>query len=320
MTFHQRPVFWLIPLVLLGVIFAAFFSANSSPQKRDNIASVCDSTVLRHTVDLPGGMVTIGSNAAYPEEAPANERYIEPFNLDAHEVTNAQFAEFIDATGYVTSAERATQLGFEANGSAVFRAAGWQFIAGADWRQPEGPNSTYNPLEPVVHVSREDAMAYAEWLGRRLPTEAEFEYAARSGNFETRYAWGEELTPGGQYMANTWQGAFPVADVASDGFSGRAPVGCFPPNKFGLYDMIGNVWEWTSSPYYPQHNIEPETQAADNGQGFDPRQPGLPVGVLKGGSYLCAENYCRRYRPSARHAQDLELGTNHIGFRTASDL
>lgn len=274
------------------------------------------------TADIPAGHFRMGSVAFYPDEAPVTDAAVTAFNIDVHEVTNAQYRRFVEETGYVTSAERATDLGFAENGSAVFLNAHWQFVPGADWRHPDGPGSSIKgrDLDPVVQVSQEDAKAYASWLGRRLPTEAEYEYAARGGLNGAEYAWGDELHPNGANLANTWQGVFPFADTGDDGHTGRAPVGCFPANRFGAYDMIGNVWEWTADAYYPGHGEDAAAAGLDHPNGLDPRQPNLPVGVIKGGSYLCAENFCRRYRPAARHAQDVMLGTNHIGFRTAADV
>lgn len=174
----------------------------------------------------------------------------------------------------------------------------WRYVPGAHWRHPEGPDApAAAPEEPAVQIAYEDAKAYAKWVGGRLPTEAEWEYAARGGLEQAVYAWGETFTPGGEQMANTWQGIFPVQNTSDDGYSARAPVACFPPNGFGLYDMIGNVWEWTSSEY------------------GDPA-----IGVIKGGSYLCAENFCARFRPAARHPQEKDFSTNHIGFRIVWDI
>ncbi|MGC6512445.1 MAG: formylglycine-generating enzyme family protein [Parvibaculales bacterium] len=253
-------------------------------------------------VALPGGTALIGSNRGYPEERPARKISIAPINIDATEVTNAQFRAFIDATGYVTDAEK-PQPGFDMAGGAVFTLPGpsnpswWKFVAGANWRHPEGPDSHIEGRDndPVVQVTLTDARAYAAWAKRRLPREAEWEYAARAGS-ETAYVWGAERTPDGREMANYWQGAFPVQNSLRDGYGLRAPVGCFAPNDFGLYDMIGNVWEWT------------ETRAG----GTDNE----PVHVIKGGSFLCAENYCRRYRAPARQFHESGFSTNHIGFRT----
>lgn len=248
--------------------------------------------------------ITIGSDVTYPEERPARQIRISAFDIDVTEVTNAQFAEFVKATKYVTDAERA-QPGFGAAGAAVFKTPTathpnwWQFVEGANWRHPEGPDSNIvgRDMDPVVQVTFNDARAYADWTGRQIPTEAEWEYAA-GGGATTLYVWGNELTPKGEHMANYWQGAFPLTNTEEDGFARRAPVGCFPQNAFGLYDMIGNVWEWTATEY--------QESASE------------PIMTIKGGSYLCAENYCRRYRAAARQAQEAGLPTNHIGFRTVA--
>ncbi len=266
--------------------------------------------------------------------------------MDAHTVTNAEFAAFVQATGYRTVAERPLDpsLYQEAQpelltpGSAVFvMPTGrvdmrdvhnrWAYLPGANWFHPEGPGSTLAGREqqPVVHVVFEDAAAYAAWAGKQLPTEAEWEFAARGGLDGATFCWGDEFTPDGRYMANTWQGTFPFHDAGADGFVGRAPVGSFPPNGYGLYDMAGNVWEWTADWYSPRHPAEPESPCClpQNPRGgsealsYDPQQPAvrIPRKVIKGGSYLCAPNYCRRYRPAARHPQMIDTATCHIGFR-----
>jgi len=250
------------------------------------------------------GSAQIGSDKGYPEERPVRTVDIAAFNMDATEVTNGQFARFVNETGYVTSAEK-IQLGFDTAGAAVFTPPNatnptwWRFVEGANWRQPDGPESSIEgrDSDPVVQVSHEDAKAYAAWAGRALPSEAQWEYAARAGS-QTRYVWGETRTIDGVEQANTWQGAFPIQNTEDDGFLRRAPVGCYSPNAFGLYDMIGNVWEWTDTVYR--------------------QSEGEPVYVIKGGSFLCAENYCRRYRPAARQPQEAGFATNHIGFRTVS--
>lgn len=257
-------------------------------------------------VSLPGGTTYIGADDSYPEEAPRRMAKVGDFSIDATEVTNRQFARFIDETGYVTDAERA-QPGFGVPGGAVFtlptvdNPSWWRFVANANWRQPEGPESNIEgrDSEPVVQVSLADARAYAQWAGRRLPTEAEWEYAARAGS-QTRYVWGDTRTPEGREMANGWQGTFPLQNTQADGYGLRAPVGCFPPNGFGLYDMIGNVWEWTETPWSPS-----------------PRD--VTEHAIKGGSFLCAPNFCHRTRAPARQAHDTTFSTNHLGFRTIGD-
>jgi formylglycine-generating enzyme required for sulfatase activity len=203
----------------------------------------------------------------------------------------------------------------------------WTFLKGADWRHPYGPDSSIAGLgdHPVVHVAFADAQAYAEWAGKELPTEAEWEFAARGGLDGAAYAWGDELTPGGRHRANTWQGHFPHQNLCQDGFARTSPVTAFPPNGYGLHDMIGNVWEWTSDWYAPRHSADapkacciPENpRGGSEAASYDPRQPAIriPRKVVKGGSHLCAPNYCRRYRPAARHAHPVETSTSHIGFR-----
>ena len=273
-------------------------------------------------VRVPAGGFTMGAEFAYPEEGPAHPQQVAEFWIDRFEVTNAQFAAFVKATGYVTLAERgisnpADPAARPIPGSAVFKpliaegafdpfASWWHFVEGADWRHPQGPDSSIEGLEqhPVVHIAYEDAEAYANWLGHELPTEAQFEYAAQTSG---------RKNAAGEFASNTWQGFFPLQNDPLDGHLGTAPVGCYTANALGLYDLIGNVWEWTSSTYYMSHNF-PTLQ--DWPQGYDPAQPGEPVGVIKGGSYLCAPNYCMRYRPEARQAQSKGLGTSHIGFRT----
>lgn len=257
-------------------------------------------------VRLSASTSIIGSDSAYREERPIRRVRVMAFDIDATEVTNGQFARFVEAVGYVTDSER-PQSGFGVAGGAVFMPPSlrnpnwWRFVEGANWRHPEGPSSSIQGREhfPVVQVSFNDARAYADWAGRRLPTEVEWEYAARGGA-ETVYVWGHERAPGGKEHANTWQGSFPINNTVADGYLLRAPVGCFPPNHYGLYDMIGNVWEWTDTLYR--------------------RVPGEAVYTIKGGSFLCAENFCRRYRAPARQAQQAGLTTNHTGFRTVSSI
>ena len=246
---------------------------------------------------------TLGEENGYPEER-IRQSSFDGFDIDRTEVTNADFANFVEATGYVTTAET-PQPGFGKPGGAVFMSPTvtnpnwWQFVEGASWRHPDGPQSSIqsHPNDPVVQVSLKDALAYADWSGRHLPTEAQWEYAARGGT-TTTYIWGDNLTVDGQEKANTWQGAFPIQNTVEDGFDRRAPVGCFDPNGYGLYDMVGNVWEWTRTEF-------PQSQSP---QGF----------AIKGGSYLCAESFCARYRAPARQSQEADFSTNHIGFRTVS--
>lgn len=297
-------------------------------------------------VAIPGGTFRMGSNDHYPEEAPVHRVTIGAFRIDRTPVTNGQFKEFVRATGHVTTAQvppdPADYPGALPHmlyaGSLVFappqRAVDlrdwsqwWSFMKGADWRHPYGPKSNANVLDnhPVVHVSYADALAYARWAGKDLPTEAEWEFAARGGLDRAEFAWGEELTPGGRHMANTWQGNFPLRNLAKDGYERTSPVTAFPPNGYGLHDMIGNVWEWTSDWYSPVHEADapkacciPENPRGGREDGsYDSCQPNIliPRKVLKGGSHLCAPNYSRRYRPAARHAEPVDTSTSHVGFR-----
>jgi len=293
---------------------------------------------------IPGGAFTMGSNDHYPEEAPAHRVRVDPFWIDRYAVTNREFARFVEATGYVTLAERpanpADYPGAKpellAPSSVMFRKAKeridltdhynwWIYVAGADWRHPRGPGSTIKGLwkHPVVHVAFEDAEAYAAWAGKALPTEAEWEFAARGGLEGAEFTWGDEFTPGNRHMANTWQGEFPWQNLLQDGYEGTAPVGAFPPNGYGLYDMAGNVWEWTTDWYQDHGRIAKSCCTLENPRGGDPdasRDPRLPDvriprKVMKGGSHLCAPNYCRRYRPAARMPQGIDTSTCHLGFR-----
>jgi len=249
---------------------------------------------------IPGGEVTLGSNDFFPEERPLRAESVEGFWISAHAVTNAEFARFAEETGYVTLAERD---GPEEGGGAVFgldapdgsEAGWWRLDADADWRRPQGGSSSIEGREryPVVQIAYEDALAYARWRGHDLLREAEWEHAARGGLDGAAYVWGDEVRPGGAYLANHWQGQFPFEDSGADGYAGLAPVGCFPPNGYGLYDMAGNVWEWTSDLWdRPGHR------------------------VIKGGSFLCSDSYCHRYRPAARQPGDETFSTEHLGFRT----
>lgn len=264
------------------------------------------------TVQLTGGRFMMGAASVYDEEGPARMVEVGPFDIDATEVTNAQFAEFVGATGYVTDAEK-TQAGFGQAGGVIFTLPTprnpnwWQFVAGTNWRHPDGPDSSLagRDHEPVVQISYNDALAYAAWRGRRLPSEAEWEFAARAGS-QSLYVWGDERAPEGREMANSWQGAFPIQNTGRDGFLNRAPVGCFPANAFGLHDMIGNVWEWTDTAF--------------SGAAGTPSAAEEKVFAIKGGSYLCAPNFCARTRAAARQPQEAGFPTNHIGFRTVASL
>lgn len=284
--------------------------------------------VLTELVDLPGGTFRMGSTAFYPEEAPVHTASVAPLAVERHPVTNAQFAEFVTDTGYVTVAERpldpaqypgvpATDL---APGALVFRPTDgpvdltdwrrwWHWVPGACWRRPNGAGGSVEGMDdhPVVQVSFVDAAAYAEWAGRRLPTEAEWEYAARGGA-TTVYPWGDDVAPEGRPMANTWQGAFPYRN---EGWGGTSPVGTFPPNAFGLLDTIGNVWEWTTTRFSAHHRVGQAKGCCTPSREPDP----TVMQTLKGGSHLCAPEYCHRYRPAARSSQSQDSAATHIGFR-----
>jgi formylglycine-generating enzyme required for sulfatase activity len=296
---------------------------------------------------VAGATFRMGSDSHYPEEAPAHRVSVDGFWIDETPVTNRQFREFVNATGHVTLAEIAPDPKDYPGalphmlkaGSLVFKAPKqapvdvrdwsqwWTFKFGADWRHPYGPDSSIRGHQdhPVVHIAYRDAEAYARWAGKELPTEAEWELAARGGLDGAEYAWGDELTPGGKHLANTWQGEFPRENLVRDGYRRTSPVGAFPPNGYGLYDMIGNVWEWTTDWYSPKHEADAAKACCipENPRGgpleasYDACQPDvrIPRRVLKGGSFLCAPNYCRRYRPAARHAQPIDTSTCHVGFR-----
>jgi formylglycine-generating enzyme required for sulfatase activity len=297
-------------------------------------------------VFVPGGTFRMGSDHHYPEEAPAHRVSVDSFWIDETPITNAEFRRFVDATNYVTFAELTPNAsdypGALPNmlraGSLVFKPpAGeidlrnwgqwWEFRFGANWRLPHGRGSSIKGLDehPVVHVAYYDAEAYAHWAGKELPTEAEWEFAARGGIEGAEFAWGDELTPGGKYMANTWQGIFPRENLKLDGYERTSPTKAFPPNGYGIHDMIGNVWEWTSDWYAPKHPADAQKaccipknpRGPGRDQSLDPCQPQIriPRKVLKGGSHLCAPNYCRRYRPAARHAEPIDTSTSHVGFR-----
>jgi sulfatase modifying factor 1 len=292
---------------------------------------------------IPGGTFLMGSDHHYPEEAPAHKVAVDGFWIDRHPVTNAEFARFVRKTGHVTLAEQAPDPAdypgarpeLLVPASTVFRNPGhpvdlrnhynwWTYVPGADWRQPQGPGSSIRkkPDHPVVHVAWADVEAYARWVGKELPTEAEWELACRGGLEGAEYAWGDELTPGGRWMANTWQGEFPHQNLELDGYAGTAPVGRYPANGYGLYDMIGNVWEWTGD-WYQAHGDAPHGCCApvnpprrqSGPQPRPARRRRHPRKVMKGGSHLCAPNYCRRYRPAARMAHPVDTGTSHLGFR-----
>lgn len=304
---------------------------------------------------IPAGTFLMGTDdpESYQHEGPAHEVRVTGFYMDVTEVTNQQFKTFVEATGYLTTAEKKPdweQLSKQlppgtpqpkddfAAGSLVFSPPSepvmamedytqwWKWVEGADWKHPEGTGSNIDGKDnhPVVHVSWDDAMAYCEWAGKRLATEAEWEYASRGGVDNQRYAWGNEFRPAGKFMANTFQGSFPTKNTGDDGFAGSSPVKSFPPNAYGLYDMIGNVWEWTHDYYHADYyqqvsskskNVDPSGAEFS----FDPNDPYGQKRVTRGGSFLCAMDYCVNYRPSARQATAFDSGSSNIGFRCVKD-
>jgi formylglycine-generating enzyme required for sulfatase activity len=256
---------------------------------------------------IPGGTFRMGTDDGMPFEQPVHGVAVKPFRIDAAEVTVAEFAKFIEATSCRTEAER-----FGSSGVFDLEAGEWRMTDGADWRHPDGPQSTASQEEPVVQVSWNDANAYAKWVGKRLPTEAEWEFAARGGLEGKTYAWGDELRPGGKPVANWWQGSFPEKNTVEDGFLTRAPVRSFAANGYGLYDVAGNVWEWTADWYA-------EDYYAHSPQN-DPKGPAAgEERVIRGGSWMCAENFCTNYRVAARSHATPETGLNNLGFRVAAD-
>jgi len=297
-------------------------------------------------VHISGGTFQMGSDRHYPEEAPTHRVTVDSFWIDPSPITNREFRKFVKATGHVTFAElkpdakdypgalphmlKAGSLVFTRPKHAVGTrdsSQWWTFKFGANWRRPYGPRSSISGLDdhPVVHVAYRDAAAYAKWAGKELPTEAEWEFAARGGLDGAEFAWGGEFTPGGRQMANTWQGTFPYQNLELDGYARTSPVTAFPPNGYGLHDMIGNVWEWTTDWWSRRHEADAaksccvphNPRGGREEESLDPDQPQIriPRKVLKGGSHLCAPNYCRRYRPAARHAEAVDTSTSHVGFR-----
>jgi formylglycine-generating enzyme required for sulfatase activity len=323
---------FLVATALLALLSAC--QKNVSADAQNAAGRTC--TVPKATpVALPGGTFVMGEEDVYAEEGPARQVSVDGFAIDAHEVTNADFSAFVKATRYVTVAEKPVDpSAFNVPvdqippdmlkpGSAVFTppkqpsnkySDWWRYVPGANWRKPYGPRGADAvPDEPVVHLAYSDMEAYAKWRGGRLPTEAEWEYAARAGG-------GSVNTQ--PIEANSWQGVFPAKNLATDGFQHIAPVGCYKPNAFKLYDMVGNVWEMTADLYAPGHDpgapAHNPTGPSENAA-YDPQNPGFVSRVIKGGSYLCAPNYCQRYRPAARTGRDPGLGASNVGFRLVYD-
>ena len=308
-----------------------------------------NAAALHNMVFISAGKFLMGSEKFYPEEKPVHEVTVDSFYIDKYEVTNAEYRKFVKETGYVTVAERPLDPKDYPNadpkllvpGALVFKKSDrpvnlksyfnwWEWVSGANWKHPKGPGSNLEGLSnhPVGHVAYEDAEAYAKWAGKELPTEAEWEFAARGGLEGMDFTWGNEDTQLTKPMANTWQGEFPYQNLLIDKYEGTSPVGSFEPNGYGLYDMAGNVWEWTSDWYVPHldesankvktcctTHVNPRVVSPD--ASYDPNQPQIkiPRKVVKGGSHICAPNYCLRYRPAARQPQMIDTGMSHIGFR-----
>jgi formylglycine-generating enzyme required for sulfatase activity len=293
---------------------------------------------LTGMVRIPAGAFVMGAGGVHPEEGPPVKVKLASFWIDRTEVTNAAFARFVAATGYKTLAERPLDparypnldpkdrrpaslvfVGQTESGNRSNPLSWWQIVPGADWRHPQGPRSSIKGMDqwPAVHIAYEDALAYAHWLGRDLPTEAQWEYAARGGLEAKRYSWGDQPQKPGKPMANSWQGVFPMIDTGEDGYKARtASVGCFAANGYGLRDMAGNVWEWTKDWYKPGLSVNPAAGGPSPDSAYDPADPAVPKHVVKGGSYLCSDDYCFRYRPAARSPGPVDSGASHTGFRT----
>jgi formylglycine-generating enzyme required for sulfatase activity len=336
---RARRRLWLLCLaggLLTAVVVGAVFLAgqDSAPEGM---------------VWIPGGSFRMGSEEArYPQceggqcagpndALPLHTVELDGFWMDRTPVTNAQFARFVEATGHVTTAEKQLEAKDYPNtppehlvpGSYVFRPppgevsllnhrAWWRYEPGTNWRHPDGPGSGIDGLDdhPVVHVNWDDAAAYARWAGKRLPAEAEWEYAARGGLDQKRYVWGDELCPDGKWMANVWQGRFPSENTAADGFRGTSPVASFPPNGYGLHDMSGNVWQWCQDWYAPDYYKDsPTRDPRGPPSSFDPSEPGIAKRVQRGGSFLCSDLYCKGYLPGSRGKGEANVGAAHIGFR-----
>jgi len=287
--------------IVMGVTL--FHSACDQSTKNTNIDKCLAVETLGSFIIIPQGDFTQAMNAIYPEEGYPREVRVNSFSIQTHEVTNSQFQQFVLETGYKTEAEINIGSKDPSFGSALFSIddngeGAWGLVNGATWRHPDGANSSItNKLNfPVVHVSKNDAQAYAKWANGRLPTEEEWEYAAQLGIADKTKRYSGAFDNNGKPIANTWQGLFPIANSNKDGFKGIAPVGCFNQSSIGLYDMIGNVWEWTDTTYNETNN------------------------VIKGGSFLCAPNYCKRFRPAARQPHEINFSTNHIGFRIVKDI
>ena len=339
----EQATAWIIAIAALGIT-APFMAWGLMDGASGPAGKTAD---LRGMVWIPGGEYAMGDAQAderHAEEAPGHRVVVKGFWMDTTEVTNAQFAAFVKATGHVTEAETDLDPSAFPNAPAEYLKGGallfkkvsgvnprqcgvgdlpwWKFTAGASWRQPEGPSSSIEarPDHPVVCLTYQDMQAFARWAGKRLPTEAEWEFAARGGLEGKPYAWGEQERPEGRIMCNHWQGKFPAMDTGADGFTGVAPVKSYPPNGYGLYDVAGNVWEMCSDWYGPEYyKVSPKDSPAGPAVGHDPGRTGYGQHVIRGGSWLCDEGYCFRYRTTSRQGVDALTSTNHVGFRCVAD-
>lgn len=352
--------YYFIPLTLLSLFLLNCKNNNAETVETNETAVNTNSIIApKGMVYIPGGKFTMGSSEEYAEkdEGPEVLVKVDSFFMDETEVTNAQFKAFVDETGYITVSERPVDWNQIKNdlpegtpkphdsllqpGSLVFSppphavnlndySQWWLWVNGADWKHPQGPNSNIEGKDnhPVVHIAYEDAEAYAKWAGKRLPTEAEWEFASRGSDNRNQFVWGKELTPQGTYLANFFQGDFPHKNTQKDGFETSAPVKSYTENIFGLYDMIGNVWEWTSDWYRPDTKkmyLANGTKLCYNPTGpdssYDPNDPySTQKRVIKGGSFLCSEQYCSNYRSTSRMATSTDSGQNHLGFRCVKDI
>lgn len=346
----MRITTWGISALLVQAVLLFSQCSSSTTTTDTDISQQSADVAVTNSVQLAdtAGMVWVESGAfmmgsdEFVDARPVHEVHVKGFWMDKHEVTNAQFAAFVEATGYKTVAERplnpadfpGVPIEKLVPGSAVFSPPSqrvaldnplqwWTYVDGANWKQPEGPASSIKGREnhPVVHVSHEDAVAYARWAGKRLPTEAEWEFAARAGsNKETPYYWGTELKPNGQWVANIFQGSFPSGNTKEDGYDFAAPVMQFAPNALGLYDMDGNVWEWCADLYRPDYyQHSPKENPKGPKDSFDPDEPGAVKYVQRGGSFLCSDEYCVRYKAGSRGKGEVQSGSNNLGFRCVAD-
>jgi sulfatase modifying factor 1 len=338
----KKTIRTFAPLGIILITFAACLQPKTKIDSLNTDQPIIQDTVPPKMIYIKAGAFKMGSSdPMFTDARPVHRVSIKGFWMDEHEVTNAEFEKFVKATNYLTVAERpvnpADFLGVPAEklvpGSGVFKAPArpvslsdpmqwWQYVPGASWKHPLGPQSNIagKQNDPVVQISYTDAAAYAKWAGKRLPTEAEWEFAARGGKVSRKYYWGNDLKPGGKYVANIFEGHFPDNNTKADGFEGIAPVKSFPPNGYGLYDMEGNVWEWCNDFYRADYfKISP----ADNPQGpvssYDPQEPNSIKRVQKGGSFLCSEQYCSRFMAGSRGSGEVNSATNNLGFRCVKD-